>query len=162
MTAFGGPLGAVDRSTVGRMIEAAIEEERQRARREIRQAITPFVFANGWRPYVGGSPDPFGSDVGWVRVGNIVYLCGLIDKNGGNYIANETMIVLPSEACPRGNVARLLSPRLAGGAGSSNGRIDVQGDAYPSGSGPSAIAMIEGASANPVNWVSLNGMSYVL
>lgn len=121
----------------------------------LQAAIASLAFVNNWRWYVGGNnsweggyyKDPVG----------IVHLEGLVDKaaNGtaGNFIAHETIFTLPVGYRPWRSQIHVAE--MAGGSGAYGaGQIRID-----NGTGNVMIGD-RGAPANPVAWVSLNGISF--
>lgn len=104
-------------------------------------------FLNGWSAYGAPfSPVVFKKD----SIGR-VWLAGLTAKVGGNWNAYENMFILPVGYRPALNL--IFNPPAGGGGVSSDYecRINTNGEVQVGG---------RGASANPVNWASISGISF--
>lgn len=110
------------------------------------QALT---YSNGWRDYNGGGA-PWGTGGYRKDASGYVHLHGLLDKNGGNWVAGEVMFTLPAGYRP--GQQELFSPRMGGG-GENNGRCDL--------TTAGQFTVVAGGLANPVNFVSLAGISFL-
>lgn len=112
-----------------------------------------YTFSNGWRNFGAGSA-PYGNRNGFYKdAGGTVFLEGLIDKNGGNFVGAETMITLPVGYRPPNT--RLCPVRVAGGGGGATegmGRIDV--------TSAGLVVLQNGGAANPVYFLSLAGVNF--
>lgn len=110
--------------------------------------IGTITFANGWRVYLGGA-----STYGYFalyKLGQIVYMEGLIDKNGGNFVGGELLFTLPPGYRPLANL--VYGPRMRGGATEAQGKIDFLADG--------SVTLTAGAPANPVEWITLTGVHF--
>lgn len=112
----------------------------------------PKAFYSGWRPYSNGvlggnnwiAALPFRKD----PTTGVVMLTGLVDKNGGNWVALESVLQLPDGWWPVHDQIFVV--------GSTNGQNEVR---IYSTSGILAVGDYGGA-ANPVTWMSLSGIIY--
>lgn len=116
---------------------------------------TAFVYSNGWRSFSGGTPGSPHATWGyaaWRREANgVIRLRGMIDKNGGNFVAAETILTLPVGARPTQQV--LVAPKVSSSGGSVDvGRVDI--------TTAGVMTLIQGAPANPVGFVSLDGVTF--
>lgn len=109
-------------------------------------------YTNGWRSYAGGGNDY--TPVYFYRdVDGRVYIDGLADKNGGNFVAAETIFVLPEGFRPDRNL--IFSVESAGNAGTAFGTCQVRVD-------KTGVVKIgdRGGPASPVTWVSFAGINF--
>jgi hypothetical protein len=87
------------------------------------------------------------------KIGDVVYLRGLIDKQGGDWIGGEVMFTLPPGYRPLRGTALVFPALVVGGGGThSAGRVDI----YDSG----RVVLQVGGVANPVIWLSLAGIQF--
>lgn len=108
-----------------------------------------FAFANGWRAYGGGAA-PWGHQ-GYAKLpGGLVVLEGLLDKAGGNWVANEVILTLPAGYRPPSN--RVFAPPVSPAAANGSQRIDITPDGN--------VVLIVGGATNPVGWLSLDGITF--
>lgn len=112
------------------------------------QELTGYL--NGWRHYAGTGGQPYSPAVYYKHAG-IVHLEGLVDKNGGNYVAFETIAVLPSEYAPAREV--IFQVAAAGGAAFGSAQVRVKR------TGVIQIGDV-GGPASPVVFVSLAGIHF--
>jgi hypothetical protein len=106
-------------------------------------------FANGWRAYAGGV-DPWQPQVR--RVGNDIECRGVIDKNGGNFIANEQILTFPGGFGSATNHANIFPAQMTGGGATGTGELRAVGTALTLGT--------IGGPANPVTWVALDTVRF--
>lgn len=107
-----------------------------------------YTFSNGWRAFGGGAA-PWNT-AGFYKSGGVVFLEGLLDKNGGNWLAAEVILTLPAGFRPQ--ATRAFGVLVSGGAGAGIGRIDVDAGGV--------LTLVLGASANPVGYLSLDGVCF--
>lgn len=109
-----------------------------------------FSYSNGWRSYNGGGDANWGT-AGYYRDAlGFVHFRGLLDKNGGNFVAAELMLTLPAGFRPAQSA--MYSPRMSGGAGENNGRCDL--------TTAGQFVLVAGGTANPVGFVALDGITF--
>jgi hypothetical protein len=116
-------------------------------RKEDTTSRTPYTFSNGWRNY-GGGVSPFNANGYYIDGTGTVHLEGLIDKNGGNWVADEVMITLPVGFRPP--ATRIFHP-LADSPNVSV-RVDVESTGI--------VRLKIGGSTNPVGYLVLDGISF--
>jgi hypothetical protein len=87
------------------------------------------------------------------KIEDVVHLRGLIDKQGGNWVAGEPMFTLPAGYRPLPGTALVFPVLVAGSSGAhSVGRIDI----LDSGG---VVLQVAGV-ANPVVSLSLAGIQF--
>lgn len=111
-------------------------------------ASSDVVFYNGWRNYASGT-GPYGGVEALRAPDGMVFIEGIVDKSGGNFVVGETMFTLPDGCLPRKNLAFTVIAN--GPSGDAFGRVDVRSDG--------SVVLIVGASS-PVGYVSLSGICY--
>jgi len=103
------------------------------------------AFQNGWQNYggaftpVGFRKDPTGR----------VLIKGMMNKAGGNFIANEVLFTLPPGYRPVEQM--MMSARCNGGSAQPDTVNQMY--IYPDG----RVMLVTGAAANPVNWLNISG-----
>ncbi len=107
---------------------------------------TVLTFSNGWRQYLGGSA--FGVPTAYRDVGGFIHLEGLLDKNGGNWVASEVMSTLPVGFRPK---VRIIA-HIYVNTFNSDARIDVDTNGQ--------VLMMVGGTSNPVGYLNLSGISF--
>jgi hypothetical protein len=114
-------------------------------------AWAPLAYSNDWRAYAG-AVDAYGQ-AAVRKIADVVHLRGLIDKQGGDWIAGEVMFTLPPGYRPLPGTA-LVFPVLvsAGGGTHSVGRIDIRDGGL--------VVLQVGGVADPVVWLSLAGIQF--
>jgi hypothetical protein len=113
-------------------------------------AWAPLAYSNKWRAYAGAA-DAFGQ-AAVRKIGDVVHLRGLIDKQGGNWIAGEPMFTLPPGYRPLPGTALVFPVLVYDSDTHSVGRIDI----YDSG----LVVLQAGGVENPVVWLSLAGIQF--
>lgn len=117
------------------------------------QAITAAMFAAPWRNFLaGGGANADGAY--WIDRTGVVHLHGLLDKAGGNFVANETMLTLPVGFRPVKNHIFTSAMSGNGGAGFNVGQINVTS------AGLVQIGPIQPGGVNPVYYVSISGITF--
>jgi len=105
-----------------------------------------YAFSNGWRVVNGGVAPLL--DCGYFKdASGVVHMEGIIDKNGGNWVANEVMVTLPIGYRPPST--RYFSP-FTSPYGPS--RIEVASDG--------TVKLVNGGASNPVGYLVLDGISF--
>jgi hypothetical protein len=116
-------------------------------------AWAPLAYSNGWRAYKG-AVEAYGQ-AAVRKIGDIVHLRGLIDKQGGSWIAGEPMFTLPPGYRPLRGTTLVFPVLVAGGSDThSLGRIDI--------SDRGLVVLQVGGAANPVVWLSLAGIQFAV
>jgi hypothetical protein len=116
-------------------------------------AWAPLAYSNGWRAYKG-AVEAYGQ-AAVRKIGDIVHLRGLIDKQGGSWIAGEPMFTLPAGYRPQRGTTLVFPVLVAGGSDThSLGRIDI--------SDRGLVVLQVGGAANPVVWLSLAGIQFAV
>ena len=129
-------------------VPGSIPSELLAALIEPRKAVS---FNNGWRNYGGGGN--WAPCAHWKDVNGIVYLEGLMDKAGGNFVGGETVLTLPAGYAPLRDLIFGVPMEGGGGAPVVNiGTLNVHTDGR--------VSLRTGGAANPVNWVSLSPISF--
>lgn len=115
------------------------------------KAATGFV--NGWRNVLGGGGANQDARY-WRDRNNIVHIEGMVDKNGGNWVAAEPIFTLDAGFRPAKNQTFPSAMSSNGFAVHNVGHIDVLS---------SGIVQVgfQGGAANPVSMASLAGISFV-
>jgi hypothetical protein len=114
-------------------------------------AWAPLSYSNDWRAYAG-AVDAYGQ-AAVRKIGDVVHLRGLIDKQGGNWVAGEPMFTLPPGCRPLPGTALVFPVLVAGSSGAhSVGRIDI----LDSGG---VVLQVAGVT-NPVVSLSLAGIQF--
>lgn len=111
------------------------------------EAWQTLSYSNGWRSYNGGGDATWGTAQFTKTATGIVFLAGLVDKNGGSFVGDELMFTLPVGYRP---TQRLMLPEWAGGNGGISvavGRMDILTNGQ--------VRLITGAPANPVSHYSI-------
>lgn len=111
------------------------------------QARQAFSFSNGWRAYNGGA-GVYGTPGYWKDSEGVVHLSGLLDKNGGSWVAGETVATLPAGYRPLYD--EIFNPPVAPIAVS---RVDVI-------AASGVVQLNAGGASNPVGFLSLSGITY--
>lgn len=131
-------------------------ERRQEKVERSMQAIVPIAvttFVNGWRNIGGGGG--VNQDARYWRDGlGIIHVDGMVDKNGGNWVGNETIFTLPAGFRPLKNLTFTSAMSSNGFTVHNVGHIDVLS------SGAVGVGL-QGGAANPVSFASLAGISFV-
>lgn len=136
--------------------QALMDDRVQRLERQsslsYRQVGLDPVYVNGWRSYAGGGND-YAPVYFYRDIGGRVYLDGLADKNGGNFVAAETIFTLPDGYRPDRNLIFVVES--AGNGGASIGTCQVRVD-------KTGVVKIgdRGGPASPVTWVSFAGINF--
>ena len=88
------------------------------------------------------------------RIGDVVHLRGLIDKQGGDWIAGEPMFRLPAGYRPLSGTALVFPVLVAGGSATTHsvGRIDIHDSGL--------VVLQVGGVENPVVSLSLAGIQF--
>jgi hypothetical protein len=114
-------------------------------------AWAPLAYSNRWRAYAG-AVDAYGQ-AAVRRIGDVVHLRGLIDKQGGDWIAGEPMFRLPAGYRPLSGTALVFPVLVAGGSAThSVGRIDIHDSGL--------VVLQVGGVENPVVSLSLAGIQF--
>lgn len=114
--------------------------------------VTPAMFSAPWRNIAGGGGA--NNDCHYWRDSNgIVHIHGTVDKNGGNWIANELIFTLPGGFRPIKNETFASAMSSNGFTVHNVGHIDVLA------SGAVNVGL-QGGTANPVSFASLAGISF--
>lgn len=108
-------------------------------------------YSNGWRSWNGGAAAPWGTAGYRKDLAGNVHLSGLLDKNGGNWVANELMFTLPAGYRPHQQV--MFSPRMQSGGVEVNGRCDIT-------TAGAFTLVLFGGLANPVGTVAIHGICF--
>lgn len=112
-----------------------------------------YTYANGWRAY-GGGVSIYGPPRVYKDPNGIVYLEGLVDKNGGSWIAGEAILQLPRGFWPQ---ITTIAPAICYPAIAGEARMHCAGDVNP---GCFCLGDF-GGSSNPVGWMSVNIPPYL-
>jgi hypothetical protein len=87
------------------------------------------------------------------KIADVVHLRGLIDKQGGDWIAGEPIFTLRPGYRPLPGTALVFGVLVAAGSGThSVGRIDIHDSGL--------VVLKVGGVANPVGWLSLADIQF--